>query len=161
MIPASILTSVVLPAPLAPTRPTISPSPIRKLTSLTAVFSIFSRLNSERTEPSRPASFLWTKKDLVSLSTSIMEKSQRSDFYSLTILHIGNVSTHWRTGTRDNDVINQMGSGFRPAQCSAGGALPSRMHEKTTAYHGAHSVAAQSEKLARGMRIRERQRTRP
>jgi hypothetical protein len=32
-----------------------------------------------------------------------MEKSQ--DFYNLTIWQIGNASSHWRTATRDNDVI--------------------------------------------------------
>ena len=35
--PSSIRISVVLPAPLAPSRPTISPGPTRRLTSRTAV----------------------------------------------------------------------------------------------------------------------------
>src|SRR5262245_25366637 len=73
MMPASIFTSVVLPAPFAPTTPTISPSSTRNETSFTAVLVIDSRTKSDLREAFSPGSFSWTVNVLESLSTSIME----------------------------------------------------------------------------------------
>ena len=53
----SILIVVVLPAPLGPRKPTISPGSMAKLTPSTARTSLYSRRNSPRIAPSRPSFF--------------------------------------------------------------------------------------------------------
>ena len=60
MIPASILTSVVLPAPFGPSRPTISPSLTSSETPTTACFATRSRRKSDLIDARKPGAFLWT-----------------------------------------------------------------------------------------------------
>ena len=55
--PESILSVVVLPAPFAPKKPTISPAAISSVTPRTASTVLYRRLKKARSEPLSPASF--------------------------------------------------------------------------------------------------------
>ena len=58
--PESIFKVVVLPAPLGPRKPTISPGAISNEMSSTAFTALYSRWNSARRLPTKPACFSCT-----------------------------------------------------------------------------------------------------
>src|SRR4051794_25246137 len=71
MRPESILSVVVLPAPLGPRNATISPGSMVKLTPSTARTCLYSRRTRARTAPSRP-SFFWATRYVLERATASM-----------------------------------------------------------------------------------------